>query len=175
MKKRNKINNRGNLYRIPIGVNISLLLYPLIIIFVEYPVRKAQINLVIQSSRPLFLRIYKSLLYNILLKAPLRSKLSMDIVYSRQAYYAAQTLEVTRERTKRVNYFFFTPIWVYGSSSCVSAASCMRSIMIFSRSFPRVFSKAIRRQFFKREQSFFFAFCRTIMVVTLKYLGSLLF
>ena len=41
MKKRNKISNRGNPYRIPIGVNISLLLYPLIIIFVEYPVRKA--------------------------------------------------------------------------------------------------------------------------------------
>ena len=41
MKKRNKINNRGNPYRIPIGVNIGLLLYLLIIIFVECPVRKA--------------------------------------------------------------------------------------------------------------------------------------
>ena len=40
MKKRNRISNRGNPYRIPIGVNISLLLYPLIIIFVEYSVRK---------------------------------------------------------------------------------------------------------------------------------------
>ena len=41
MKKRNKINNRGNPYKIPIGVNIGSLLYPLIIIFVEYPIRKA--------------------------------------------------------------------------------------------------------------------------------------
>ena len=40
MKKRNKISNKGNPYRIPIGVNISLLLYPLIIIFVECPVEK---------------------------------------------------------------------------------------------------------------------------------------
>ena len=41
MKKRNKISNRGNPYRIPVDVGIGLLLYPLIIIFVEYPVRKA--------------------------------------------------------------------------------------------------------------------------------------
>ena len=41
MKKRNKINNRGDPYRIPIGVNISSLLYPLIIIFVEYLIKKA--------------------------------------------------------------------------------------------------------------------------------------
>ena len=41
MKKRNKISNRGNPYKIPIGVGIGLLLYPLIIIFMEYPVRKA--------------------------------------------------------------------------------------------------------------------------------------
>ena len=41
MKKRNKIGDRGNPYKIPIGVSISLLSYPLIIIFVEYPVRKA--------------------------------------------------------------------------------------------------------------------------------------
>ena len=41
MKKRNKISNRGNPYKISIGVNISSLLYPLIIIFEEYPIRKA--------------------------------------------------------------------------------------------------------------------------------------
>ena len=41
MKKRNKIGDRGNPYKIPIGVNINSLLYPLIIIFVECPVRKA--------------------------------------------------------------------------------------------------------------------------------------
>ena len=41
MKKRNKISNRGNPYKIPVSVNINLLLYPLIIIFVKYPVRKA--------------------------------------------------------------------------------------------------------------------------------------
>ena len=40
MKKRNKIGNRGNPYKIPIGIGISSLLYPLIIIFVKYPVRK---------------------------------------------------------------------------------------------------------------------------------------
>ena len=41
MKKRNKINSRGDPYRIPIGVSISSLSYPLIIIFMEYPIRKA--------------------------------------------------------------------------------------------------------------------------------------
>ena len=41
MKKRNKISNRSNPYRIPVGVGIGSLLYPLIIIFVECPVRKA--------------------------------------------------------------------------------------------------------------------------------------
>ena len=41
MKKRNKISNRGNPYRIPVGVGIGLLSYPLIIIFVECPVKKA--------------------------------------------------------------------------------------------------------------------------------------
>ena len=41
IKKRNRISNKGNPYRIPIGVSISLLLYFLIIIFVECPVRKA--------------------------------------------------------------------------------------------------------------------------------------
>ena len=41
MKKRNKISDRGDLYRIPIGISIGLLSYPLIIIFVECPVRKA--------------------------------------------------------------------------------------------------------------------------------------
>ena len=40
IKKRNRISNRGNPYKIPIGVNISLLSYLLIIIFVECPVRK---------------------------------------------------------------------------------------------------------------------------------------
>ena len=105
IKKRNRISNRGNPYRIPIGISINSLLYPLIIIFIERSIRKAQINLIIQSSRPLFLRIYKNLSYNILLKALLRSRLSIDTVYSRWAYYTAQTLEVTRERAKRVDYF----------------------------------------------------------------------
>ena len=41
MKKRNKISNRGNPYKIPIGVSIGSLLYLLIIIFVECPVKKA--------------------------------------------------------------------------------------------------------------------------------------
>ena len=41
MKKRNKIGDRGNPYKISIGVGIGSLLYPLIIIFVEYPVKKA--------------------------------------------------------------------------------------------------------------------------------------
>ena len=83
IKKRNKISNRGNPYKIPIGVSIGLLSYPLIIIFVEYPIKKAWINLIIQSSKPLFFKIYISLLYNILLKAPLRSKLSIDIIHPR--------------------------------------------------------------------------------------------
>ena len=83
MKKRNKISDRSDPYKIPIGVGIGLLLYSLIIIFVEYPIRKAWINLIVQSSKPLFFKIHRSLLYNILLKAPLRSRFSIDIVYSK--------------------------------------------------------------------------------------------
>ena len=41
MKKRNKIGDRGDPCRIPVGVGIGSLSYPLIIIFVERPVRKA--------------------------------------------------------------------------------------------------------------------------------------
>ena len=41
IKKRNKIGDRGDPYKIPIGVSIGSLLYPLIIIFMERPVRKA--------------------------------------------------------------------------------------------------------------------------------------
>ena len=40
IKKRNKISNRGNPYKIPIGVSISSLSYFLIIIFVEYFIKK---------------------------------------------------------------------------------------------------------------------------------------
>ena len=138
----------------------------------EYPVRNAQMNLIVQSSRPLFFKIHRSFLYNILLKAPLRSRLSMDTVHPGWACHAAWILKVTKERAKRVNYFFLTPIWVYSSSFCASAVSYMRSITIFSRSFSKVFSKAIGRQLPKREQSFFFAFCRITVVVILRYLGS---
>jgi hypothetical protein len=41
MKKRNRISKRGDPYRIPVGVSISSLSYPLIIIFIVYPIRKA--------------------------------------------------------------------------------------------------------------------------------------
>ena len=41
MKKRNKISNRGNPCKIPVGISIGSLLYPLIIIFIECPIRKA--------------------------------------------------------------------------------------------------------------------------------------
>ena len=41
MKKRDKIGDRGNPYGIPVGVGIGSLSYPLIIIFVERPIKKA--------------------------------------------------------------------------------------------------------------------------------------
>ena len=82
-KKRNRIGNRGNPQRIPIGISINLLLQLSIVIFIVRSIRKAQINLIIYFSRPLFLRIYKSLLYNILLKTLLRSRPSINIVYLR--------------------------------------------------------------------------------------------
>ena len=55
----------------------------------ECPVKKAWINLIVQFNRPLFFKIYKSLLYNTLLKAPLRSRLNIDTVYPRWACHAA--------------------------------------------------------------------------------------
>ena len=130
-------------------------------------------NLIIQFSRPLFFRIHKSLLYNILLKALLKSRLSINIIYPGWACYAAWTLEVTKKKTKRVNYFFLAPIQVYSNSSCTSATSYMYSITIFFRSFFRVFFKVIGWQLSRREQSFFFTFYRITVVITLKYLGSL--
>ena len=83
IKNRNRISNRGNPYRIPIGISIILLLQPLNTILVLRPIRKDQVNLIIQSSRPFFLRIYRSLLYNIQLKAPLISRLSIDTIQPR--------------------------------------------------------------------------------------------
>jgi hypothetical protein len=41
IKKRNRISERGNPYRIPMGVGIDSLLYPSIIIFIVRPIRKA--------------------------------------------------------------------------------------------------------------------------------------
>ena len=89
MKKKNKINNRGDPYKIPIGIGISSLSYPLIIIFIKYSVRKAWMNLIIQSNKPLFFKIHRSLLYNTLLKAPLKFRLSINIVYPKWACHAA--------------------------------------------------------------------------------------
>ena len=47
IKNKNRISNRGNPYRIPMGVSIVSLLQPLNIILVVRPVKKAQINLII--------------------------------------------------------------------------------------------------------------------------------
>ena len=140
IKKRNRISERGNPYRIPVGIGINSLSYPSIIIFVIRPIRNTWTNFIIQSSRPLFLRIYRSLSCNTLSKAPLRSRLSMDTVHPGWAYHTAWTLDVIMERAKRVDRFFLAPICVHGSSSYASAASYIRSVTIFSRSFPRVFS-----------------------------------
>jgi hypothetical protein len=41
IKKRNRISERGNPCRIPVGVSIGSLSYPSIIIFMVRPVRKA--------------------------------------------------------------------------------------------------------------------------------------
>jgi len=40
IKKRNRISERGDPYRMPVGISINSLLYPLIIIFIVRPVRK---------------------------------------------------------------------------------------------------------------------------------------
>jgi hypothetical protein len=40
IKKRNRISKRGDPYRIPVGISINSLLYPLIIIFIVRPIRK---------------------------------------------------------------------------------------------------------------------------------------
>ena len=52
-------------------------------------------------------------------------------------------LEVIKERAKRVNCFFLAPIYIYSSRSYTSTTSYIRSITIFSKSFPRVFSSVI--------------------------------
>ena len=66
----------------------------------------------------------------------------MDTTQPKRACHAAWTLEVIRERAKRVNRFFLTPICVHSRSPRSSTASCMRSATIFSSIFPSVFSRA---------------------------------
>ena len=89
IKNRNKIGKRGDPYRMPIGVSIFSLSQPLNTILVVRPVRKAQINLIIYSSRPFFFSIYRSLLCDIQLKAPLIFRLSIDTIQPKQAYHTA--------------------------------------------------------------------------------------
>ena len=142
----------------PVGINIFSLSQPLNTILVVRPIRKAQINLIIYFSRPFFLSIYRSLLYNIQLNAPLISRLSINTTYSRRACYTAQILKVIREIAKRVNRFFFTPIYVYNSSPYASTASYIHSTTIFSSILPSIFLRVIGQQLPSREQSFLFTF-----------------
>ena len=144
-KNRNRIGDRGDPYRIPKVVGIVSLLYPLNTILVLCPVRKDWVNLIIQSGRPFFFRIHRSLSCDTWSKAPLISRFSIDTTQPGWACHAAWTLEVIREIADRVDRFFLAPICVRGSRSCASVASCMRSATIFSKSFPSVFSRAIGR------------------------------
>ena len=80
IKNKNRIGNRGDLYSIPVSVGIGLLLYPLNTILVMCPIKKAWTKLTIQSGKPFFFKIHRSLLYNILSKALLRSRLSINTI-----------------------------------------------------------------------------------------------
>ena len=151
------------------GVNIVLLLQLLNTILVECPVKKDQVNLVIHSSIPFFFKIYRSLLYAIQLKAPLISRLSIDTIHPRQAYHTTQILEVIKERAKRVNYFFYTPICIHGRSPCTFIAFYMHFTTIFSNIFLSVFSRATSRQLFSKKQSFLFAFWSITIIISLQY------
>ena len=142
----------------PIGIGIFLLLQPLNTILVVRPIRKAQINLIIYSSRSFFLSIYKSLLYNTWSNAPLISRLSINTTHSKRACHAAQTLEVIREIAKRVDRFFLTPTYVYSSSPYASTISYIYSTTIFSSILLSVFLRAIGQQLPSRKQFFLFAF-----------------
>jgi len=83
MKNRNKIGDRGDLCGILVGVNIGLLLYPLNIILVVRFVKKAWIKLTIQSSKPFFFKIHRSLLYDMLSKAPFKSRFNINTMQFR--------------------------------------------------------------------------------------------
>ena len=152
----------------PMGISIFSLLQPSNTILVVRPIRKAQINLIIHSSRPFFLSIYRSLSCNTWSNTPLMSRLSIDTTHPRRACHAAQTLEVIREIANRINRFFFIPIYIYNSSPCASTASYIRFATIFSSILPSVFLRAIGRQLPSREQSFLFAFRRTTIIVSLQ-------
>ena len=101
------------------------------------------------------------------------SRLSIDITHPGQACHAAWTLEVIREIAKRVDCFFFIPIYVHGSSPCASTAFYMRFATIFSNILPSVFSRATGRQLPSREQSFLFAFWRMTIIISLQHSGRL--
>ena len=100
-------------------------------------------------------------------------RLNIDTIYLKQAYYAAQTLEVIREIAKKVNRLFLAPICVYSSSLYTFMVSCIHSIIIFFSILPSVFSKVIGRQLPSREQSFLFAFQRTTIIISLQHSSRL--
>ena len=102
------------------------------------------------------------------------SRLSIDTIYSRQACHAVQTLKIIKKIAKRINCFFFIPIYIYGSSPCASTAFCIYFIIIFFSILPSVFLKAIGQQLPSREQSFLFTFWRMIVIVSLQHSNRLL-
>jgi len=102
IKNRNRIGDRGDPCGIPVRVGIVSLSWPSNTILVLRPVRKDWVNLIIQSGRPFFLRIHRSLSCDTWSKAPLISRLSIDTTQPGRARHAAWTLEVIREMADSV-------------------------------------------------------------------------
>ena len=100
-------------------------------------------NLIIQSRKSFFFKIYRSFSCDMWSKAPLISRFSIDTTQPGWACHAAWTLEVIREIADRVDRFFLAPICVRGSRSCASAAPeyiCI-VILLYTASLPELLAQ----------------------------------
>ena len=94
---------------------------------------------------PFLSRIQRRHSWETLSKVPARSRLSMDTIHPGHAFHAVWMHEVSRPTADKVDHCFLAPIWFHGSNEYSSAALLIWSTRIFSITFARVFSSAIRQ------------------------------
>src|SRR5438270_13852367 len=98
----------------PVWVDIQSLSCPVNLILVRLSVRKLLTKLTVHSGNPFRCRIWRSLLGEMLSKAPARSRLSIETTHLHCAFHAVSTQEESRSTAGNVDRFFLAPIWFQG-------------------------------------------------------------